>query len=117
MKQSEQTQKQEDSMGGRGVPRRVPVANRYSDNSESETRTRRGYPGFSDEIKRGQRVLGNPGYSDNPGTRTARFRLRSSRGITNGRQCILRFDVETRTITIKQQRSIQKYEIRKYSRN
>ena len=56
-------------------------------------------------------VAGKPGfqtksngfneYSVNPGTRTSRFRLRSSRGITNGRQCELQFDVETRNVAIK----------------
>ena len=57
-------------------------------------------------------VAGNPGfqtesngfneYSVNPGTRTTRFRLRSSRDITNeGQQYVLRVDVENNHQTTK----------------
>ena len=56
-------------------------------------------------------VDGNPGfqtksngfneYSGNLGTPTTRVRSRSMRDIRNGRQGVLRFDVETRTITIE----------------
>ena len=84
----------------RGVPRREPVANGYSDNSASETRSRRGYPGFQDEIEWVQQVyiLEKPGYTDNP------FSLTVIQGHYKraAEQCILRFDVETRTIRAHQ---------------
>ena len=75
-----------DGVGVGGVyPGGYPSCKRvYSDNPESETRTRRGYdPGFQTKSK------GFNEYSGNPRTPTTRFRLRSSRGITNGRQCVL----------------------------
>ena len=64
----------------RGVPRRVPVTNGYSDSSvknyESEPRARRGdNPGVQTKSN------GFHEYSGSPGTRTPRFKLWSLRGL------------------------------------
>ena len=55
-----------------------------------------GKPGFQTESN------GFNEYSGKPGTRTTRFRLRSSRGTSNGRQGVLRLAVEARTTPIEQ---------------
>ena len=63
-----------------------------------------GKPGFQTESN------GFNEYSGKPGTRTTRFRLRSSRGTSNGRQGVLRLAVEARTTPIEQHQQSAGYQ-------
>ena len=68
------------------IIRRVPVTNWHSDIPlEVKPELVVGNPGFQTKSN---------GFNEYSGARTSRFRSRSSRGITNGWQRVLRFDVE-----------------------